>query len=96
MFPDIGTNESMVTRYLYINVRSLYSTRNSRWNDRTRKIDTTNNSFTLAFTLSFLDVWQDYLFSIAKEILDKKHFKQKSIAQYVKPEPNHSYKNHCF
>ena len=75
MFPDIGTNESMVTRYLYIN-----STRNSKWNNRTRKIDTTNNSFIVAFTLSFLDVWHDYLFSIAEEIIDKKHFKQKAIA----------------
>ena len=80
MFPDIGTNENMVTRYLYINVISLYSTRNSKWNNRTREIDTNNNSFIVAFTLSFLDVWHDYLFSIAEEIIDKKHFKQKAIA----------------
>ena len=71
MFPDIGTNENMVTRYLYINVISLYSTRNSKWNNRTRKKDTTNDSFIVAFILSFLDVWHDYLFSIAKEIIDK-------------------------
>ena len=58
----------------------LYSTRNSKWNNRTRKIDTTNNSFIVAFTLSFLDVWHDYLFSIPEEIIDKKHFKQKAIA----------------
>ena len=71
MFPDIGTNENMVTRYLYINGSSSYSTRNSKWNNRTRKIDTTNDSFIVAFTLSFLDVWHNYLFSIAKEIIDK-------------------------
>ena len=44
-------------------------------------MDTSNNSFIVAFTLSFLNVWHDYLFSIAEEIIiDKKHFKQKSIA----------------